>query len=74
VTGDELEALQLDATVNGASWSSADGNNHEAASSAGYTVINVTETTREPTTSGTQLLPFLASFASTGQVVIFLSF
>ncbi|XP_046449417.1 neuroligin-4, Y-linked-like [Daphnia pulex] len=66
VTGDELEALQLDATANGASWSSADGNNHEAASSAGYTVINVTETTREPTTSGTQLLPFLASFASTG--------
>jgi hypothetical protein len=77
VTGDELEALQLDATTNGASWTLPDGNNKEAATanSVGftkYTVINVTETTRDPTTSATQLLPFLAAFASTGQVIIFL--
>jgi hypothetical protein len=73
VTGDELEALQLDATVNGASWSSVDVNNNEAAASnAGNTVINVTETARDPATPATQLLPFLAAFASTGQV-LFLS-
>ncbi|EFX88148.1 hypothetical protein DAPPUDRAFT_311742 [Daphnia pulex] len=30
VTGDELEALQLDATANGASWSSADGKQQHA--------------------------------------------
>ena len=46
-------------------WSSVDGNNKEAAISGGNAIVNGTET-------ATQLLPFLAAFASTGQVFVFL--
>ncbi|XP_057367984.1 neuroligin-1-like [Daphnia carinata] len=60
VTGDELEALQLDATVSGAS--GPDSNGNEVSS---HIATNTTEAVKEPKISS-QLLPFLAAFASTG--------
>ena len=73
VTGEELESLELDATANGAPWSNSDDDQHEDApyisnnnnnSNNSSNVIHHNEAM-----SGSQFLPFLTAFASTGQVV-----
>ena len=70
VTGEELESLELDATANGAPWSNSDDDQHEDApyisnnNNSNSNVIHHNEAM-----SGSQFLPFLTAFASTGQVV-----
>ncbi|KAI9562716.1 hypothetical protein GHT06_010170 [Daphnia sinensis] len=61
VTGDELEALELDATANGAPLYWPDDGHDEA---SGY-VNNNTVYHNDPATAS-QFLPFLTAFASTG--------
>ena len=72
VTGEELESLELDATANGAPWYNSDDDQHEDApyisnnnnNNSNNNVIHHNEAM-----SGSQFLPFLTAFASTGQVV-----
>jgi hypothetical protein len=72
VTGDELEALELDATANGAPWYNWDDDHEETS----Y-ILNIISNGNNNNTihhhegtamSGSQFLPFLTAFASTGQV------
>lgn len=60
MTGDELEALELDATANGAPLYWSDDVH-------GETYVNNTVYHNDPATAS-QFLPFLTAFASTGYV------
>jgi hypothetical protein len=72
VTGEELEALELDATANGAPWYSSEDDHEET---SGYILNNNSSSNnnnnashQKEATSGSPFLPFLTAFASTGQV------
>ncbi len=69
MTGDELEALELDATANGAPWYNWDDDREETSYILNIIGSNNTIHHSEAM-SGSQFLPFLTAFASTGQVLI----
>nr|CAH0103200.1 unnamed protein product [Daphnia galeata] len=69
VTGEELESLELDATANGAPWYNSDDDQHEDApyisnNNSNNNSSNVIH--HNEAMSGSQFLPFLTAFASTG--------
>ena len=70
MTGEELESLELDATANGAPWYNSDDDQHEDASYISNNNNNSSNVIHHnEAMSGSQFLPFLTAFASTGQVV-----